>query len=95
MKIVRLSGPKWKASPAVREILFQMKEVYQHRKPDLNHPTSIELKEKPIKRKLRKQQRIEMAIGRKIFYNQIIHIKFFTYNHIYRLLKRNSNNFKS
>ncbi|KAK3099305.1 hypothetical protein FSP39_002387 [Pinctada imbricata] len=94
-KLIRLSGPKWKASPAVRDILSQRKEArllwHKIGRPSPTHPISIRCNQ--LKRDLRKQQRIELAIERKSFYNNIMEEQ--STSNFYRLLRRNSRNSSS
>ena len=87
-KIVRLQGPKWKASPRSRKImrdsLEAMKNWKDEGKPGPEHPLTI--RRKALKRELRSVHRQEMATERKTFYNQIMEED--DGENFFRLLKR-------
>ena len=89
-KVTKLKGPRWKASPRVKEILHQCKRIYkiwkQMGKPDDN-PLKLELIQE--KRKLRSQQRIEHAQARSKLYSQIMEKP--DSQMFFRLIKRNTN----
>ena len=72
-KQIRFKGPKWKASPAVRELLQQGKDIHKSwmdlGKPRFNHHIVDE--RRTIKRLIRSQQRQDIACERKQFYSHL------------------------
>lgn len=72
-KQIRINGPKWKASPKLKYLLDEGHALHklwiEYGRPKANHP--IVDQRRSIKRKIRSQQRQEMAMERKHFYNEI------------------------
>ena len=91
-KQIRFKGPKWKASPAVRELLQQGKYIHKNwmdlGKPRFNHPIVDE--RRAIKRLIRSQQRQDIACERKQFYSQILEAE--GSNSFYKLIRRGLSN---
>ncbi|VDI19758.1 Hypothetical predicted protein [Mytilus galloprovincialis] len=91
-KKIRLKGPKWKASPALRQLLVKGNLIHknwiQYGRPTVNHPIIEE--RRSIKRRIRSQQRQDMACERKQFYNQIVESGKST--NFYKLIRRGLSN---
>ncbi|KAK3101100.1 hypothetical protein FSP39_000927 [Pinctada imbricata] len=94
-KLVKLHGPKWKASPKIRQILSDRKRVYRQwitvGRPGPEHPLSI-LKTN-LKYDLRREQRKERASERIGFYEEVMAQQ--NSANFYRLINRNNKSSRS
>ena len=93
-KLLRMKGPKWKASPEVLVLLKNCKDTYKEW-PKIGKPTDHELSIslKIGKKKLRCKMRMEQAMDRQNIYQQIMdnpNTQLF-----YRLINRNRNGHQS
>ena len=87
-KVVKLCGPKWKASPSVRKQLKTCKTLYSKWKSsgqNMDHHTYLDLVKE--KQKLKSTQRMEKAIDRTHLYKKIMENP--STDLFYRLINRN------